>query len=183
MLKESRMMQRLLLILPVLLCLMLSACGGNQQTGLTPLPDRNDPKDEQLFEAIREFLAVREAPPNSGYDYVRVDLDGDGRREGLVLFQLPHTYWCGWDGCGLVVFRAHQDHFTPMSVINSVRGPIYVSSTGNAGWRDIIIRTSGTNMRDKNVVMQFNGRGYPTSPLLAPTLERPLSSKTESFFK
>lgn len=146
--------------------------------------DRNDPEDEKLFEAITNFVSVREAPPNSSYDYVRLDLDGDGRREGLVLFKLPHTYWCGWDGCGLAIFRANNNGFTPMSVINSVRGPLYVSPTGNQGWRDIIIRTSGSNMRDKNVVLSFNGRGYPTTPLLAPTLQRPLSSmRVETFFR
>lgn len=166
-------------------CLILSACGGNApNTGVTSLPDRQDPKDEQLIEAITKFVAIREAPPNSTYDFVRIDLDGDGRREGIVLFKLPHTYWCGWDGCGMAVFRANNNGFTPMSVINGVRGPIYVRSTGTKGWRDIIIRVSGTNMPDKNVVMAFNGRSYPSTPLLATTLPTPLSSiRTEKFFQ
>lgn len=178
-------MTRTLSLFLCLLCLFLSACGGGaQKTNITPLPDSNDPKDEKLFEAIAKFLSVREAPPYSGYDFVRVDLDGDGLREGIVLFKLPHTYWCGWDGCGMAIFRAKNKDFTPMSVINSVRGPIYVSATGNKGWRDIIIRVSGTNMRDKNVLMQFNGLTYPSSPLLAPTMPVPLSSlRVETFFK
>lgn len=174
-------------ILPLLLlCLFLSACGGStsQNSGLTPLPQSTDLKDEVLFEAIANFLAVRDAPPNSSYDFVRVDLDGDGKREGLVLFKLPHTYWCGWDGCGMAVFKAGAKKFTPMSVINSVRGPVYVRSTGTNGWRDIIIRTSGANMPDKNVVMMFDGRTYPNSPLLSPTLQVPLSSlSVQTYFR
>lgn len=175
------------IFLPVLclFCLSLSACsGGIPNTGLTPLPERNDPKDEKLVEAVTNFIRLQNAPPNSAYDYVRVDLNGDGRRDGIVLFKLPHTHWCGWDGCGMVIFRANDTAFTPLSTISNVRGPIYVSTTGNQGWRDIIIRTSGTNIPDKNIVMKFNGAGYPQSPLLAPTLSTPLSSlKTEVFFR
>ncbi len=171
-------------VLLLIFCFILSACSSGGNTGITPFPDRQDPKDEQLAEAITNFIDVREAPPNSSYDFVRIDLDGDGRREGLVLFKLPHTYWCGWDGCGLAVFRANNNGFTPMSVMNGVRGPIYVRSTGTNGWRDIILRVSGTNMRDKNVVMAFNGRTYPSSPLLATTLPSPLSAlSTKEFFK
>lgn len=176
-------MKNLTLILSF--CLLVSACGGaTTNTGLTPLPDNRDLKDDVLFEAITNFLSVRDAPPNSSYDYVRVDLNGDGKRDGLVLFKLPHTYWCGWDGCGMAVFKAGDKKFTPMSVVNSVRGPIYVRATGTKGWRDIIIRTSGANMPDKNVVMMFDGRTYPNSPLLAPTLRQPLSSlSVETHFR
>ena len=166
------------------LILLLSACSHQDQAGLTPLPDRQDPKDEQLTAAVTDFIQIQNAPPQSTYDFVRVDLNGDGRRDGIVLFKLPHTHWCGWDGCGMAVFQASNDDFTPMATINNVRGPIYVSNTGNQGWRDIIVRTSGTNLPDKNVVMAFNGQSYPQSPLLAPTLDRPLSSiKTERFFR
>lgn len=176
-------------MLPILLtCFILSACGsgGNNaiNTGLTPLPKSNDLKDEVLIDAITNFITVRNAPPNSAYDFIRIDLNGDGKREGIVLFKLPHTYWCGWDGCVMAVFKAGAKKFTPMSIINSVRGPIYVSATGNNGWRDIIIRTSGANMPDKNVIMAFNGRSYPNTPLLAPTLRYPLSSmRIKIFFK
>ena len=168
-----------------LLCLFLSACGGGHETGgITPLNERNDPKDEKLVEAVTAFVALQGAPPNSEYDYVRVDLNGDGRRDGIVLFKLPHSYWCGWDGCGMAIFRAHNDGFTTMSTVNNVRGPIYVRRTGHQGWRDIIIRVSGTNMPDKNVVLAYNGSGYPHSPMLARTLETPLSAiQTEKFFR
>jgi hypothetical protein len=167
-------------------CLILSACGGNtqKQSGLTPFPDIKDPKDSALFEAIAIYVSKKDAPPNSTYDYARVDLNGDGMREGIVLFKLPHTYWCGWDGCGMMIFKANEGSFTPFSAINGVRGPIYVSRTGNQGWRDIIIRLSGTKLRDKNILMSFEGHGYPNSPMLAPTLTQPLSSlDTEIFFR
>lgn len=168
----------------LILCFLLISCGGTDQSGLTPLSDINDPKDEKLFEAIRHYVRLQNAPPNSAYDYARVDLNGDGRRDGLVLFKLPHTHWCGWDGCGMAIFRAHNNGFAAMSSVSGVRGPLYVSNTGQKGWRDIIIRISGTTMRDKNVILQFNGKSYPNTPMLAPTLHQPLSSlQVEKFFR
>jgi len=189
--KNPIMLLRMKYILNIYLMLFLSvfliSCGSdnNQTSGLTPLPGSvNDPKDEKLFEAITNYVRLQNAPPNSAYDFVRVDLNGDGRREGIVLFKLPHTHWCGWDGCGMVIFRANDKSFTHLSSISGIRGPIYVNAAGQKGWRDIIIRTSGTKTRDKNIVLQFNGRGYPSSPMLAPSLHQPVSSlNVETFFR
>lgn len=158
-----------------MLSLIVSACGSSKQSGMTPLPDSRDPKDELLFEAASKYIASQNAPTHSAYDYERVDLNGDGLREGIVLFNLPHRYWCGWDGCGMVVFKANTKGFTPMATMSGVRGPIYVDNTGNMGWRDIIIRTSGTKLRDKNVVMRYNGKSYPNSPMLVPTYKGKIS--------
>lgn len=164
---------------------LLNACSsGESSTGLTPFPEKDEPKDEKLVEAATSYVQSRGAPPNSDYDFARVDLNGDGRREGIILFKLPHTYWCGWDGCGMLILKAGKDDFTPLSTISNVRGPIYISSETNNGWRDIIIRTSGTNMADKNIKLEFNNGNYPQSPLLAPTLEIPLSAlNTQTFFR
>lgn len=171
------------LIIMSLFC--LAACGGK-----SPEPASSgsqigikDPKDEKLFEAITAYVAASNAPPNSTYDYVRVDLNGDGRREGIVLFKLPHTYWCGWDGCGMTIFQASNNGFALQSTINNVRGPIYVRRTGHQGWRDIIIRVSGTTMPDRNIVMAYKNGRYPQSPLLGPTMHQPLSSMNlEKYF-
>ncbi len=146
------------------------------------MPEKIDPKDSALFDAARHYISQQNAPPNSVYDHVRVDLNGDGLRDGIILFKLPHSYWCGWDGCGMAIFRAHKDGFTPLSAMSGIRGPIYISNGGVNGWRDIIIRLSGTNLRDKNVVMQFEGGGYPSSPMLAPTLPVPLSRVQKDVF-
>jgi hypothetical protein len=177
------MLYKFLLIASISL---LSACSGasQQQSGLTPMPDSQDPKDSLLFDAITSYVAKKNAPPNSTYDFVRIDLNGDGLREGIVLFKLPHTYWCGWDGCGMMVFKAGKKSFTPLSSMSGVRGPIYVSSTESKNWRDIIVRLSGTNLRDKDIIMRFDGRGYPQSPMLAPPLKQSLASlETEMFFR
>ena len=182
-------MNRSSTILTLFACLSLTACGSSGSSGqknvLTPMPfaENNEPSDEALAVAVSNLVREQNAPPNSVYDFERVDLNGDGKRDGIVLFKLPHTHWCGWDGCGMAVFEATDEDFVPVATISSVRGPIYVPNTENEGWRDIIVRVSGTNMPDKNIVMKYDGRSYPQSPLLAPTLDIPLSALyTERYF-
>lgn len=164
---------------------LLTACSSaSDNSGLTPMPGNKDLSDAKLKEAVADFVKKRNAPPNSEFDIARVDLDNDGSRDGIVLFKLPHTYWCGWDGCGMAVFKAGKEKFTPIATISNVRGPIYVSAESNQGWKDIIIRVSGTNMPDKNIKLQYNNGSYPQSPLLAPTLDTPLSVlTTQKFFR
>ncbi len=165
----------------------LSACSShdnNGVSGLTPFPERTDLKDEKLEEAITAYIQNKGAPANSTYDFIRTDLNGDRNREGIALFKLPHTYWCGRDGCEMVIFKAGQHNFTPLSTINNVRGPIYIDRTNLKQWNNIIVRLSGTSMKDKNVILENNGSGYSTTPLLAPTLHRNLTSiSVDTFFR
>lgn len=183
-------MNRVQTILALAACISFTACSGSnsssRQNVLTPLPFGAvaEPSDEKLAMAVSHLVHQQNGPPNSVYDFERVDLNGDGKREGIVLFKLPHTHWCGWDGCGMAVFEAtDDDEFVPVATISNVRGPIYVPNTENEGWRDIIVRISGTNMPDKNIVMKYDGNSYPQSPMLAPTLDIPLSALyTERYF-
>lgn len=163
----------------------LNACSGDGgHSSITPMPNKQEPKDEKLFDAVTSYLKKTGGPAFSEYDFVRVDLNNDGRRDGMVLFKLPHSFWCGWDGCGMVLFLASKDDFTPLSTISNVRGPIYVSQSNDNAWKDIIIRVSGTKISDKNVIFKNNGSGYPQTPLLAPTLDIPLSAlSVQTFFR
>lgn len=184
---ENRGMTRFFTFLGLFLCVFVTACGGGQKKEgpLTPMPfaKKASPPDSALVKEVTKFVKKQKAPPNSVYEYVRTDLNGDGLEDGIVLFKLPHTHWCGWDGCGMAVFEATEKNFKPRATISNVRGPIYVSEMQNQGWKDIIIRVSGTNMPDKNIVMKYDGQSYPQSPMLAPTLDVPLSAlQTERFF-
>ncbi len=173
-------------ILCLLLPLLLLACSApqTQTQPLTPLPKMVNLSDAQLKIAIQNYIRAYDAPPNSAYDFVRVDLNKNGKRDALVLFKLPHSYWCGWDGCGLVVFQARGNGFTPLSTIKGVRGPVYVSQAKHKGWRDIIVRISGASVRDKNVILAFDGRSYPDSPALSETLNAPVTKiGAQKFFQ
>lgn len=153
---------------------------------MTPLPTAryDGPPDEKLFEAAAAYIEYNNAPPSSTYKHARVDLDGDGLKDGLVLFDLPHQSWCGWDGCSMAVFHASRNGFAPVASMSGIRGPLYVRQTKTNGWRDIVVRISGAEIRDKNVKMAFDGRSYPRHPMTAPTeLERVSNYRGDVFFK
>lgn len=166
--------------------LFLSACGGTSNKGLTPMPSTpfTGPPDSVLFEDVSKYVAAMGKPANSTYKHARIDLNNDGLLDGIVLFRLPHQSWCGWDGCGMAIFKAGQKNFTPAATIGGVRGPIYVLGTSNDGWRDIVIRMTGMKTRDKNVLMKFDGRTYPNHAMMGQAYTLPLSRvKKKTLFK
>jgi hypothetical protein len=146
---------------------MLGGCGGaDKADSLSDFPEMgNGPGEAALRLKIKDYIARQKGPANSRYEYSLTDLNGDGRREGLVLFTLPYSYWCGWGGCSLAVFAANSDSFALMSEMTHVRGPIVVAKRTTNGWRDIVLRVSGTNLPDRTVHMTFGSNGYPSNPL------------------
>lgn len=148
------------------------------------MPGFDEPEDAALHTAMRAYIQSENAPANTLYDIARVDLDRDGRRDGLVLMKTPHTYWCDWSGCPLLVFRAKGAGFHYVSRTENVRGPIFVSRDKSSDWRKIIMRVSGTNTHDRNVVLTFNGIRYPQNTLSAPTYgAEPHSQIMDKFFR
>lgn len=139
---------------------------------LTPLPHDlipQDPEDHVLDAAVQEYLKLAKAPLFSRYDFTRVDLDNDGRRDALVLMKGPHNYWCDANGCSLIVFKAQNDSFNVASEIFPVRGPMYVSNQTSAGWKNLIVRVSGQSYaKAKDVAMRFDGERYPRNPFFLP---------------
>ncbi len=162
-----------------ILALSLSGCSSSGRevsyNPLTPLPDEllpQDPEDHVLNAAVQEYLKLADAPLCSSYDFTRVDLDGDNRRDALVMMKGPHNYWCNMGGCSLIVFKAANDHFEWSSQISPVRGPLYVSDETSEGWKNLIIRVTGMpDAKAKSVAMQFDGRRYPQNPLTQPPIE------------
>ncbi len=149
----------------------LAACSGLGEEEIAySAPDMFatpvDPSDGDLQAAVQKYLADRKGPTNSQYEYVRRDLNGDGLREGLVLFNLPHSYWCGWSGCTMAVFQARDDNFTLLSETSRIRGPIHVGGSQTNGWEDIGVRLSGTDHSDRSVLLKFNGEAYPENPTM-----------------
>jgi len=157
---------------------LLASCGdksGDYKMTSLPAEAFKGPPDSVLFEDVAQYVAAIGKPAQSTYKHARVDLNGDGLLDGIVLFRLPHKSWCGWDGCGMAIFMAGQENFTPQAAMTGVRGPVYVLTQQHNGMRDIVIRVTGTKMRDKNVLMMFDGRTYPSHPMMAPTYNVPIS--------
>lgn len=173
------------LLTALLLTCALSACGTADDDGtqlstlnpaaggpLLPLPGAStvhDPDDGIFMDSVSTWLNQIDAPANSQYEFTRVDLDNDGRREGLILLQSPHQKWCMEYGCTMYIFRAHDDGFSYLSEVSPVRGPLVVSDLQTNGWRDIIAYVSGReSWRAKNVALKFDGRAYPQQPETLP---------------
>ena len=169
----------LIAALAVLALPSLAACGGSGKEDLAlNRPDTApvDPDDAALHASIQEYLAANKGPKNSQYQYTRLDLNNDGLREGLVLFNLPHNYWCGWSGCTMAVFQAEDNNFRIVSATSRIRGPRVVGQTRTNGWEDIGVRLSGTEMADRNVLLKFDGTRYPENPLNEAILPYDLAS-------
>ncbi len=142
---------------------------------LTPLPQDmstvRDPSDAEFTKTLQAYIKSKKGPAYSQYQFTRIDLDSDGRREGIAMLHTPHHFWCGMNGCSMIVFRAHDDSFTPISEIAPVRGPLTVSETTTNGWRDLVVRVSGRFYMDaKNVALRYDGTGYPAQPAFQPAL-------------
>lgn len=130
----------------------------------------SEPDDEALKRTIKTFLAEMGAPPSSRYDYSRVDLNDDKRREALVLFRSPYGYWCHDYGCRMLVLEAHNLHFTLAGDIHSVRGPIHVARTRTDGWKDLVLLVDGREEDPKHVSARYDGNQYPQNPEELPSI-------------
>lgn len=149
----------------------LTACsstGGDDLSKLDMFPEERqpvDPSDALLVAAVQQHLVNIGGPKNSQYQYVRQDLNGDGLREGIVLFNLPHSYWCGWSGCTMTIFEAGDNDYALVSETKRIRGPIFIGGGKTNGWEDINVRLSGTEVADQNVALRYDGNRYPESPM------------------
>ncbi len=148
---------------------MLAGCGLFHEGGRVPLSEALiDPEDRVLKQSVAEILKKTGAPVSSSYSFYRLDLEGDGRRDALVLFELPYGHWCDINGCTVLVMKAHNTGFTVVNAIHPVREPLYISAHKTQGWSDIIVRVSGRWDRAKNVVLSFDGDRYPENPEVLP---------------
>jgi hypothetical protein len=124
-----------------------------------------DPSNEALKTAMLDFLKKNNAPISSTYNFVRFDLNGDKRRDALVMIKSPYGYWCGTHGCIMLIMKAHDTGFTLVNSIQPVREPIYISRAKINGWNNIIVRVSGRlNGETKDVALRFDGAHYPKDP-------------------
>lgn len=147
---------------------LITACSTTGGEDLTPLPKEAhvpvDPDDALLVAAIQQHLVNSKGPKNSQYEYVRVDLNNDGLREGLVMFNLPHSYWCGWNGCTMAIFQAGDNDFGLVSETARLRGPLVIGQSSTNGWEDILVRLSGNDDADRSIVLKYDGNAYPADP-------------------
>ncbi len=109
-----------------------------------------------LRSAVAEFIARAGGEPVPEYSVARLDLDGDGIEDGLVL--LTGSDWCGSGGCTLLVFHGDAEQYRLVSEISMVNGPVVVAPARSNGWRDILVPDPS---EDRTIALRFNGASYP----------------------
>ena len=118
-----------------------------------------------LIKALETYIEKEGAnPKETKYQIAEIDLNGDKKKDALVLLQ--DSYWCGTGGCSMLVFTNKNNNFKLISAISLVREPVIISETKTKNWRDIIVHVSGGGGESKNVALKFNGSTYLTNPSL-----------------
>lgn len=175
----KRKSRRALSIFMLFSCLLVAACSSPPKTTaavtapLIPMPKPApviDPDDGKLIQAIDGYIGDNGGPAFSRYEFTRIDLDNDGRREGLVMMNAPFRSWCNGDGCAMLVFKARNEGFSLQSEIAPVRGPLMVSNAATNGWRDLVIKLTGREEAPRDVALRFNGATYPATPESQPSV-------------
>lgn len=170
----------------LLICtILLSSCSTHYDDSAdllySPLPVV-DPQDKALEEAVASFLGGTEAPVASTYEFTRIDLDSDGRRDGLVMLKTPYGYWCGIHGCAMLVFKAQDQSFEFVNAIQPIRAPLYISNTETNGWKNLVARVSGRWDKAKDVLLQYDGQQYADNPSHLPEYLRLASNEEYRVF-
>ena len=89
-----------------------------------------------------------------------VDLNGDGRKDALVLMSGPSL--CGTGGCNLYVLEHRGDRYRLRGRAPTTKAPISVLDHRTKGWRDIATYVSGGGIiHGYEEVVQFDGWKYP----------------------
>ncbi len=140
---------------------------------LLPFPYKQlqDPDDEVLVQTIQAYMKRTGGPLNSRFEYVRIDLDYDGRRDALVYLVNPYRTWCGIHGCTMLVAKAGGTTFDVISQIRPIRPPLIVSNETSRGWRELIVHVDGRWSETKDVALKYDGRSYPRNPEQLPALQ------------
>ncbi|MBF2052679.1 MAG: hypothetical protein IGS03_04340 [Candidatus Sericytochromatia bacterium] len=122
---------------------------------------------EALQNSLREILAADLASLDANtrrFEYARVDLNGDGRKETFVRFVNPT--FCGSGGCSYLLLDADlqlRQRFTQIDP----DGGLVVMTAQQHGWRDlVVVHSSGGNSGPRRLM--FDGQQYPANASMAP---------------
>jgi hypothetical protein len=74
--------------------------------------------------------------------------------------------WCGSGGCTMLILTPTANGWRNVARTTITSAPIRLLSTRNRGWRDVAVRVAGGGIPAREVVLRFNGRGYPGNPSL-----------------
>jgi putative lipoprotein len=112
----------------------------------------------------RQFSDGATDDPDGRYAAARADLNGDGRDEALVL--MLGRRWCGTGGCTMLILTPAGNGWRTVTRTTVTSAPVRLLATRSRGWRDVAVRVAGGGIPAREVILRFNGRGYPGNPSL-----------------
>ena len=116
--------------------------------------------DQQVTDAVKEYLKGSNAPVYSRYGFMRVDLNKDGSQDALVYITAPYGKWCGVRGCTVLMLHAKRHGFVIVGEEDGIRPPLYISDIYTNNWRDVIVYISGNTDKAKYSAFKFDGNTY-----------------------
>ncbi len=144
----------------------------HQKSRLTKGEEKHGQKSD-INQALLAYLAKTgdDSQYANPHQTARLDLNGDGLQDALVLLENP-IYYCGTGGCTMLVFKGTKSGFEFVSRSTLIRGPVLVSETKTHGWRDLIVEVSGGGIAPKQVALKYAGSKYPLNPSTLPPLPK-----------
>jgi putative lipoprotein len=140
-------------VVPSVIGLLFTLVGSPAQAGGNPVIDT----------AMTAFEKPDVLP---SYEYALADLNGDGIPDAIVL--ITDAHYCGSGGCEMLVLRGEREHFRIISSTTITRKPIRVLAESRKGWKSLSVFVAGGGAKPGDVVMRFNGKGYPGNPSMQP---------------
>lgn len=130
------------------------------------------PLDETLIRRAIETYRISKKRAKGSYQLAGADLNGDGVREAIVLFQGKD--WCTKTGCSMTVFQSFQHGFRPISRTVRVKAPVEVTAAMTNAYHDLLVQTGGGPAPERRVRLIFSGSEYSRNAMLQ--TEVPLGS-------
>lgn len=174
--------------LPVVLLVLAAACSAGGAPESAPVAPRPAPVPvaDRPVAPVQDAapMAVTEAPApqvkgstvaaavsawlehdgagreRTDYATERLDLNGDGRDDALVL--LRSRRYCSAMGCMLLVFENLDGAYHLTSAFRLGRTPLVAADSRSEGWRDLVAPMTIASSGMRLVMIRHTGRGYAT---------------------
>ena len=99
------------------------------------------------------------------FRYALLDLNADGVRDAVAV--IDDRRWCGSGGCSFLVLAGRPDGtFRLVSASTVTREPILLLPDRAHGWHTLAVSVGGGGKAPCQVLMRFDGAGYPRNPTL-----------------
>lgn len=127
-----------------------------------PAPGRTTLRAATVDQAMAQFLAHDRGSKDVRHVVERIDLNGDGRDDALVLLQSRRH--CSARGCTLLVFERVGDAFELHSRLLLGRTPLIAAESHTGGWRDLVAPMTSATAGMRLMMVKHTARGYPDDP-------------------